>query len=155
MIGLDTSILVAHAIAEHPRHQASRRWLDDAVARNETFALTSGILAEFIHIVTDGRRFETPLGIADALARAAYWSEAREVTLLASDEAANALWLRWLDDFQLGRKRLLDTLIVATWHAAGIRDICTLNPADFRVFDLFRIHDLGAEASGTREGAWT
>jgi predicted nucleic acid-binding protein len=32
MIGLDTSILVAHAIAEHPQHEASHRWLDAAVA---------------------------------------------------------------------------------------------------------------------------
>ena len=58
MIGLDTSILVAHAIAEHPRHEASRQWLDEEIASNRTFAITSGILAEFIHIVTDGRRFD-------------------------------------------------------------------------------------------------
>jgi predicted nucleic acid-binding protein len=148
MIGLDTSILVAHAIAEHPQHEASHRWLDAAVAGNHSFGITSGILAEFVHIVTDGRRFETPLEMSDALSRAAFWSEAREVTMLAPDEAVNALWLKWLADFQLGRKRLLDTLIAATWHAAGIREICTLNPRDFMVFDLFRIHGVSAEASG-------
>ena len=147
MIGLDTSILVAHAIAEHPQHQASQRWLDEEIARNQTFAITSGILAEFIHIVTDGRRFETPLAMSEALERAAFWSEAREVTLLAAEDAVNALWLKWLADFQLGRKRLLDTLIAVTWHAAGISEICTLNPCDFKVFDVFRIHGVGAEKS--------
>lgn len=145
MIGLDTSILVAHAIAEHPQHEASQRWLDDEIARNQTFAITSGILAEFIHIVTDARRFETPLAMPEALERAAFWSEAREVTLLAADDAVNALWLKWLADFQLGRKRLLDTLIAVTWHAAGISEICTLNPRDFKVFDVFRIHCIGAD----------
>lgn len=143
MIGLDTSILVAQAIAEHPQHEASQRWLDDEIARNQTFAITSGILAEFIHIVTDGRRFETPLAISEALERAAFWSEAREVTLLAADDAVNVLWLKWLADFQLGRKRLLDTLITVTWHVAGIGEICTLNPRDFKVFDVFRIHCIG------------
>jgi predicted nucleic acid-binding protein len=145
MIGLDTSILVAHAIAEHPQHDGCQQWLDAEVARNQSFAITSGILAEYIHIVTDGRRFETPLAISEALERAAFWSEAREVTLLAADDAVNALWLKWLDDFQLGRKRLLDTLIAVTWHAAGISEICTLNPRDFMVFDVFRIHCIGAE----------
>jgi predicted nucleic acid-binding protein len=145
MIGLDTSILVAQAIEEHPQHEASQRWLDDEIARNQCFAVTSGILAEFIHIVTDGRRFETPLAMSEALERAAFWSEAREVTLLVADDAVNALWLKWLADFQLGRKRLLDTLIAATWHAAGITEICTLNPNDFKVFDVFRIHCIGAD----------
>jgi predicted nucleic acid-binding protein len=147
MIGLDTSILVAHAIAEHPQHEASQRWLDEQIAENQSFAVTSGILAEFIHIVTDGRRFETPLAMSEALERAAFWSEAREVTLLAADDAVNALWLQWLADFQLGRKRLLDTLIAVTWHAAGISEICTLNPRDFKIFDVFRIHCIGAEES--------
>lgn len=98
--------------------------------------------------MTDGRRFETPLAISEALERAAFWSEAREVTLLAADEGVNALWLRWLGDFHLGRKRLLDTLIAATWHSAGIREIGTLNPRDFKVFGAFDIHCIGAEESG-------
>jgi predicted nucleic acid-binding protein len=145
MIGLDTSILVAHAIAEHPQHEASQRWLDEQIAENQSFAITSGILAEFIHIVTDGRGFETPLAMSEALERAAFWSEAREVTLLAADDAVNAVWLKWLEDFRLGRKRLLDTRIAVTWHAAGISEICTLNPRDFKVFDVFRIHCIGAD----------
>lgn len=145
MIGLDTSILVAHAIAEHPQHQACREWLAEALETNQTFAITSGILAEFIHVVTDARRFETPLVISDALERAAFWAEAREVTLLSADESANALWLKWLADYRLGRKRLLDTLIAVTWHVAGVREIWTLNPRDFMVFEVFHIHCLGME----------
>lgn len=122
MIGLDTSILVAHAIVEHPQHEASHQWLAEAITRDETFAITSGILAEFIHIVTDARRFKTPLSISEALERATFWGAAREVTLLAADDGVNAQWLKWLADFHLGRKRLLDTLIAVTWHVAGGRD---------------------------------
>jgi predicted nucleic acid-binding protein len=147
MIGLDTSILVAHAIAEHPQHEVTQRWLDEEIAKDQTFAITSGILAEFIHVVTDARRFETPLVVSEALGRAAFWSEALEVTLLAADDVVNALWLKWLADFQLGRKRLLDTLIAVTWHAAGFNEICTLNPRDFKVFDVFHIHCIDAGES--------
>ncbi len=53
MIGLDTSFLVAHAIAEHPQHQEAHQWLD------------------------------------------------------SQDDVVNALWLKWLAEFYLGRKRLL------------------------------------------------
>jgi hypothetical protein len=42
----------------------------------------------------------------------------------------------------------LDTLIAATWHSAGIREIRTLNPRDFTVFDAFHMHRIGAGASG-------
>ncbi len=147
MIGLDTSILVAHAISDHPQHEAARHWLDEAVTRDRIFAITSGILAEFIHVVTDARRFETPLTLSQALERAAFWSDAREVTLLTADEEANALWLKWLADYQLGGKRLLDTLIAVTWHVAGITEICTLNPRDFRVFEVFQIHGIGPETT--------
>lgn len=147
MIGLDTSFLVAHAVAEHPQHQEVHQWLDEAIAKDETFAITSGILAEFIHIVTDGRRFQTPLAISEALERARFWSEAREVILVSPDDVANALWLKWLAEFHLGRKRLLDTLIAVTWHVAGVCEICTLNPRDFKVFEVFQIHCFGAENS--------
>jgi hypothetical protein len=50
--------------------------------------------------------------------------------------------LLWLEQYQLGRKRLLDTQIAATWWSVGIREIFTLNPADFRVFDTFQFHTL-------------
>jgi len=51
-------------------------------------------------------------------------------------------WLAWAEQHQLGRKRLLDTLIAATWHAAEVREIFTLNPQDFRIFRAFTIHSL-------------
>jgi predicted nucleic acid-binding protein len=148
VIGLDTSFLVAHAISEHPEHQEAHQWLDEALAKDETFAITSGILAEFIHIVTDARRFENPLDISEALKRVGFWSEAREVIVVSPDDMTNALWLEWLAEFQLGRKRLLDTLIAVTWHVAGVYEICTLNPRDFKVFEVFQIHCIGAENSG-------
>jgi predicted nucleic acid-binding protein len=39
--------------------------------------------------------------------------------------------------FSLGRKRLLDTLLAATFHQAGIHSILTTNAADFAVFGVF------------------
>ncbi|MCX6868308.1 MAG: hypothetical protein NTV46_19300 [Verrucomicrobia bacterium] len=51
-----------------------------------------------------------------------------------------------LGDIVLGRKRLLDTLIAATWHHAEIQEVFTLNPADFNIFDAFTF---SPQTSGT------
>lgn len=137
MIGIDTSFLVAWAISEHPRHHECRALSDQAVRNGRNFGLTPGILAEFIHVATDPRRFATPLPMADALRLACFWAQAAEVSLLRQDAMVTVQWLHWLETHQLGRKRLLDTLIAATWHTSGISEIYTLNPADFAPFGHF------------------
>ncbi len=140
MIGVDTSFLVAWAIHEHPNHSQCRLLLEEAAANRETFGLTSGIFAEFIHVVSDPRRFANPLDVKSATAIVSFWANAGEVRLLPQSNDVTRLWLEWLDKYRLGRKRLLDTLIAATWQVSGIRDIYTLNPDDFAVFRRFNSH---------------
>jgi hypothetical protein len=53
------------------------------------------------------------------------------------DDAATRRFLAWLQQFSYGRKRLLDTLLVATYRQAGIPSILTTNQADFTVFGVF------------------
>ncbi len=137
MIGLDTSFLVAWAVPEHPQHRECRTLAIETAQQGGTFGLTAGILAEFVHVVTDPRRFENPLDMDRATALAGFWAAAAEVVHLPQGPEVTALWLDWLHRHRLGRKRLLDTLIAATWHHAGIQEVFTLNPADFNVFDAF------------------
>lgn len=136
-IGLDTSFLVAWAVREHPPHDICRQMLDTALAQGCTFGLTAGILAEFLYVITDPRRFAQPLTVPDATALTAFWENVREVTLLPQNAAVVTLWLHWMNLHFLGRKRLLDTLIAATWFQAGITKVFTLNPSDFAIFDAF------------------
>ena len=42
--------------------------------------------------------------------------------------------LRWMRQFNLGRKRILDTYLAAVLHTAGVRRLLTSNPTDFAVF---------------------
>lgn len=143
MIGIDTNILVAHVIPDHPFHGRVRDCIARLLAEGHGFALTSGIVSEFIHIVTDSRRFENPLTMTEALEWSAFWSDATEISLISSDVAIHQLWLRWLEQHRLGRKRLIDTLIAATWHTAGVRKILTLNPRDFTIFGAFTVVPIG------------
>jgi predicted nucleic acid-binding protein len=95
------------------------------------------VLAEFIHIVTDPRRFTHPLDMAAARRLAEQWWAAREVVQIFPDGGATKQFLDWLALFSLGRKRLLDTLLAATYRQAGIHSLLTTNPADFGVFGVF------------------
>lgn len=142
MIGLDTNILVAYAVPEHPAHDLVRGRIERFLSEGRPLALTSVVLSEFVHVVTDSRRFTQPLSMREALEWSQYWSDAEETTLCPSDLAVHQLWLQWLEENQLGRKRLIDTLLAATWHVAGIVEIFTLNPCDYGVFDRFMIHSL-------------
>jgi hypothetical protein len=53
------------------------------------------------------------------------------------NDSAVRQFLAWLQQFSLGRKRLPDTLLAATYQQAGIQSLLTTNPADFTVSGIF------------------
>jgi len=122
---------------EHSQHQAARARLESLLGDGERLSLAPQVLAEFIHVVTDPRRFSQPLTTAEARDLVERWWTAREVDHVFPDEAAVSQFILWHRLHQLGRKRLLDTLLAATYHSAQIRSILTTNPRDFTVFGEF------------------
>jgi predicted nucleic acid-binding protein len=136
--GLDTGFLVAAEVAEHSEHLAARAVVARLIATGDSLALAPQVLAEFIHVVTDSRRFSKPLDMARALQLGEQWWTAREVVRVFPDHAATWQFLAWLRQFTLGRKRLLDTLLASTYRQAGVESILTTNPTDFAVFGVFR-----------------
>ena len=135
--GLDTTFLVAVEVTCHPDHAAARALAKTLRQNGDRFAITPQVVAEFVHIVTDGRRFSAPLTVAQALQRAQVWWDAKDVDrVLPSDETVT-WFLAALARHRLGRKRVLDTLLAGTFRSADISSILTLNPADFAVFNEF------------------
>ncbi len=137
MHGLDTGFLVAVAVREHTEHTDARATLARLLGAGDRIALAPQVLAEFIHIVTDPRRFTHPLDMAAAQQLAEQWWTASDVVPVFPDEAATRQFLDWLKQFSLGRKRLLDTLLAATYRQVGIQSLLTTNSADFGVFGAF------------------
>jgi hypothetical protein len=66
---------------------------------------------------------------------------------LFPDAGAVRQFLTWLQQFALGRRRLLDTLLAATYRQAGIQSLLTTNPADFTLFGAFRCMTPKADAN--------
>lgn len=136
MIGLGTSFLVAVAVREHPLHAAAWALFErDMRGRAGSVAIATQVLAEFVHVVTDPRRFERPLDVDAALAIADRWWTARETRQVAQGPDAVALFLDWMARYRPGRERLLDTLLAATYVAVDVRRIATANWRDFATFE--------------------
>jgi len=137
--GIDTDFLVAAEITDHPFHQQADALLRSLIDDGHDFALAPQTLAEFIHVVTDARRMPQALAMADALNHAGHWWQSAEVIHVFPGGQSVVDFLLWLDRYQLARKRLLDTLLAATFRSAGVPRIITNNERDFQVLGCFDI----------------
>lgn len=135
--GLDTSFLVAMELAAHKEYSVCRNQYQRLYKAGDSFALAPQILAEFIHAVTDPRRFSSPLTAEQAIERAEMWWNATGIVHLFPTTESSLHFLDWLEKFKLGRKRLLDTMLATTYLSNGVSSILTLNRNDFSVFDSF------------------
>jgi predicted nucleic acid-binding protein len=140
MLGVDTTVLVHLEIKEAAEHAAAHEWLRrEILDRDETIALAPQVLVEFVHVVTDPKRFQAPLTIEQAVAKARFWWKAAEVRHVYPTAESTALFLDWMSQHELGRKRLLDTFLAATFRTAGIQRVATSNWRDFSVFGGFEM----------------
>jgi predicted nucleic acid-binding protein len=138
--GVDTTFLVEMEAVESRAHEAASRWLRGALGNDGRLVIAGQVLTEFIHVISDPARFERPLTVSAATDRAEAWWTAREVTPVQPSEASVNVFLDWIPKYHLGRKRLLDTMLAATYFTHGVRDIVTSDARDYSVFGVFQIH---------------
>jgi len=142
MIGLDTTVLLTHEIKEAAGHEALRTYIATACrSGNVLFAISPQVLQEFVHVATDPRRFKVPLTMDQALERSRFWWESAEVIQCHPGGRAWEQAWTWMEKFRLGRKRVLDTYLAATYHERGIERLATANKMDFAVFGVFEFED--------------
>jgi predicted nucleic acid-binding protein len=140
MIGVDTSFLVALTAREHPSHRVSWRLFEKEIrGGTATMAVAAQVLAEFCHVITDPRRFERPLDMRRALDLCEAWWHSRECRRVVVDEESGTLFMTWMHQHRLGRKRILDTLLAASYHLAGVRQLATTDWRDFSVYGVFDV----------------
>ena len=136
MIGLDCNVLVQIAIADHPVNARTLAAVQSEVQQREKLVFPSLVATEFLHVVTDERRFSPPLTMPEALDWMRDFLANPAVGLLEPTQASMNQILRWMRQFNLGRKRILDTHLAAVLHTSGVRRLLTSNPADFAVFGV-------------------
>jgi predicted nucleic acid-binding protein len=139
MIGVDSNILVQLANADHPKHASTVTTLAAERLNGNFVLLTPIAIAEFLHVVTDQRRFPRPSSMPEALEWVRIFLDKPGVLLIMPTEESLQLSLGWMAKYALGRKRILDTQLAAMLHWAGCRRLMTENPSDFAVFGIFEL----------------
>lgn len=133
---VDTNVLIYAHLASFPEHARAKQYLQTLLSDPASvLVVTPIILHELVHVVTDGRRFDEPVKIEEAIALARLYLNRTNVECLdvgaSSLERAFAL----MERYALGRKRIADTLFVATLLDHGVNELVTCNESDFAVFE--------------------
>ena len=92
--GFDTSRLVAHEVACHAGHARVRQRVRELRMAGDGLAIAAQVLTEFVHIVTDAKRFSAPLTMEQALERAQAWWDSPDVERVEPDDDA----VKWFPD---------------------------------------------------------
>jgi predicted nucleic acid-binding protein len=139
MTGLDCNILVQLALQDHPANSATVTAVKAEVQRGSFLVVSPLVINEFLHVVTDEKRFSPPLTMKEALDWIEGFISNSAVKVQDTTAASSHQTLQWMRKFNLGRKRILDTYLAALLHAAGVKRLLTSNPGDFALFGVFEI----------------
>ena len=138
MIGIDTTFLIDLEITDSPRHKAAlklfRKWLSE---KHSVLAIYNQSFLEFQHVVTDSKRFNSPLTMEQAIERCWFWIDQERVKIIYPTENSLKRALLWGSMYKLGRKRIQGTHMAAAFAEAGVSELWTANPSDFEVLETF------------------
>ena len=142
MIGLDTCFLIDLYWKDSPRN-AKARELYSQIAKDETIkiAIYFNCFNEFLHVITDARRFENPFSVKEAISVIDFWCDLDRVTVLYPDDTTFKRTLAWMNMYNLGRNRINDSQMASCYLSNNVSSIITANPDDFEIFDCFEIKD--------------
>jgi predicted nucleic acid-binding protein len=134
MIGLDCNILVQLAIADHLANARTVTVVQTETTLGRKLVFPPLVATEFLHVVTDDRRFAPPLTMNEAIEWLEDFLASPSVSLIQPTASSMDQTLKWMRQYGLGRKRILDTHLAAVLYTSGVSRLLTSNPADFAVF---------------------
>jgi predicted nucleic acid-binding protein len=141
-VGIDTDFLVRLSIAAHPGRDAAVELRDRHLDASDRFVLAPQVITEFVHVVTDARRFTKPLSMTKALAVAKDWCDADDVEALFPTTNSMSRFFELMRKHKLGRKRVLDTALAAALIEAEVKYLITGNAGDYSVFNGLKLIEM-------------
>ena len=86
MIAIDANLLLYASDTSSAYHQASRRWLESTLSREEPVGIAWAVVLAFLRVGTNQRIRQNAFTLHEAIAIAAGWLERPTVTLLNPGE---------------------------------------------------------------------
>jgi len=130
---LDTNVLVAASVAEHPSHAAVTALLAKLTAERTPFCISHQVCREFLVVLTrkpvSGREF----AVDEALQALDAWRSA--CVVLDESTATIVELLALVRDHQVKGKQVHDANIVATMRTKNVGRLATLNTGDFERYE--------------------
>ncbi len=128
---LDTSLIVAASVEEHPQHAAADAYVATLKGEQASVCFTLQVCREFMVALTrkpiGPRNFTVP----EALAALRIWYVS-SVLLDGDNKATREEWLRLVEKYDVRGKQVHDTAIVAAMIVYGVKRLGTRNPDDFK-----------------------
>lgn len=141
MIGIDTCFLVDLTMSGSPRHEGALKLFTEWKNTNKRMCIFYNVFLEFQHIVTDAKRFEFPMTMEQAIENVWFWTEQERVKVIYPDDKSFGRAQVWLNQYKLGRKRLIDTHMASCYAENGVDEIWTANAKDFEIYNMFDLPD--------------
>lgn len=148
MIGIDTCFLIDLYWQDSPRNKNARA-LYSKIANDETtqLAVYFNCFNEFLHVITDSKRFSNPFSIKEAINVIDFWCDIDRVKVLYPDDTVFKRTITWMNMYNLGRNRINATQMASCYLSNNITSIITANPKDFEIFQSFALEDYTTSAS--------
>ena len=142
MIGIDTCFLIDLYWEDSPRNKKARA-LYSEIANDESIQLAVyfNCFNEFLHVITDAKRFNNPFSIQEAVSVIDFWCDIDRVKVLYPDDTVFKRTLAWMNMYNLGRNRIHDTQMASCYLSNNITSIITANPKDFEIFQSFELEN--------------
>ncbi len=130
---VDTNILVYATIAEAPKCEEARRWMERLQDKGVQLCATPQIFREYLVVLTRGSVFERRFTTDEALAALDGIRPAFRALSPTSEtfEECSSLMRR----YAVRGKQIHDANIVAVMRTYGLKGLATYNQDDFRRFD--------------------
>ena len=142
MIGLDTCFLIDLYWQDSPRnknaHALFSRLINDESIQ---IAIYFNCFNEFLHVITDSKRFSNAFTIQEAIAVIDFWCDLDRVKVLYPNDTSFKRTLAWMNMYKLGRNRVNGTQLASCYLSNNITSIITANPKAFEIFRSFELRD--------------
>lgn len=139
---LDTNILIYQTFEDFDpeKHQYVCRLLKYLSKNNFKIFISSQVLKEFIAISTNGKFFERPLDIQEAVSKVDEFR--KNFKVLYDNESSIEKLKQVITRYRITKQDVHDANIAATMIAHNLKNLATFNTKDFDIFeeiDLFQV----------------